>query len=140
MLAQTRPAADTPGRTASGVAYVQPKDWSAAVQGAATVFVSPEENLTLAVVDAGAAPTAQAAAAKAWSVYKPNAGRSVRLVTPGAPGDGWDERVGSAYETSPSEKAAVAAPAAPGSGMSSDGGHRRWRVSPPANKMPAAAA
>ncbi len=109
LLAQTRPAADTPGRTAAGVAYTQPKDWAVSVQGAASVFVAPEENLSLAVVDVGAQPSAQAAAAKAWAAYKPGANRAVRLVTPGAPGDGWDERVGIAYETSPSEKAAVSA-------------------------------
>jgi CubicO group peptidase (beta-lactamase class C family) len=108
-LAQARPAADTPGKTATGVAYTQPKDWAVAVQGPATVFVSPEENLSIAVVDIGAAPNAQAAAAKAWSLYKPNAARPVRLSTSGAPGDGWDERVSIAYETSPSEKATVSA-------------------------------
>ncbi|HEX4709982.1 serine hydrolase domain-containing protein [Phenylobacterium sp.] len=111
LLAQVRPAADTPGKTASGIAYTQPKDWGVTVQGAATIFVSPEENLSIAVVEAGGAPTAQAAAAKAWSLYKPNAMRPVRLVTPGVPGDGWDERVSIAYETSPSERAAVSAAA-----------------------------
>jgi len=109
LMAQARPAADTPGKTTSGVAYIQPKDWAVTVQGAATVFVSPEENLSIAVVDGGAAPTAQAAAAKAWSLYKPNAARPVRLSTSGAPGDGWDERVSISYETSPSEKASVSA-------------------------------
>jgi hypothetical protein len=93
LLAQARPAADTPGHTSSGVAFTQPKDWSVAVQGAATIFAPPEENLTIAVVNGGAAPSAQAAAAKAWSLYKPNATRPVRLVTAGPPGDGWDERV-----------------------------------------------
>jgi CubicO group peptidase (beta-lactamase class C family) len=110
VLAQARPTADTPGRTASGVAYTQPKDWAVTVKGAATIFVSPEADLRIAVVDVGAAPTAQAAAAKAWSLYKPDAApRPVRLAAAGAAGDGWEERVGIAYETSPSERAVVSA-------------------------------
>jgi CubicO group peptidase (beta-lactamase class C family) len=109
LLAQVRPASDTPGRTPSGVAFTQPKDWSVTVQGAATVFASPEDNLSIAVIDAGNAPTAQAAAAKAWSLYKPNATRPIRLVTSGTRGDGWDERVTIAYETSPSERATASA-------------------------------
>ncbi len=109
LFAQVRPASDTPGHTPSGVAFTQPKDWAVTVQGGATVFVSPEENLSIAVVEVGNAPTAQAAAAKAWSLYKPSATRPVRLVTAGTAGDGWDERVGIAYETSPSERAATSA-------------------------------
>ena len=107
--AQAPVAADTAGKTSSGVAYTQPKDWTRTTQGPATIFAAPEGNLSIAVVDAGAAPDAQAAAAKAWSLYRPGATRKVRLVTPGAPGEGWDERVSIAYETSPSEKAVVAA-------------------------------
>ena len=89
------------------MAYTQPKDWAAASEGAATIFVAPEENLEH-VAD-GAAPSAQAAAAKAWSLYKPNATRPVRLSTAGPAGDGWDERVSISYETSPSERASVSA-------------------------------
>src|SRR3712207_915069 len=97
--------ADTPGKTASGTAYTQPKDWTKNVQGAATTFSAPEGNLNVVVVDAGAAADAQAAAAKAWSIYRPAAARKIRVMTPAAPGEGWDERVNIAYETSPSEKA-----------------------------------
>ncbi len=108
-FAQDRPSADTPGKTAAGVAYTQPKDWAVAVHGPATVFSAPENNLSIAVVDVGPASNAQAAADKAWSLYKTGAARPVRLVTAGPPGDGWDERVSVAYETSPSEKAVVTA-------------------------------
>lgn len=107
--AQTKAAADTPGKTASGIAFTQPKDWAASNKGAVTIVTAPEGNLNLAVVDAGAAASAQDAAAKAWSLYKPEAKRTVRLVTAGPPGEGWDERVSIAYDTSPSEKAVVAA-------------------------------
>jgi len=107
--AQTPAAADTPGKTASGIAFIQPKDWTETSQAAVTTFVSPEGDLSIAVVDVGAAPTAQAAADKAWSLYKPGAKRPVRLAAPAAPGDGWDERVNFAYDTSPGEKAVVSA-------------------------------
>ena len=109
LMAQSRAAADTPGKTASGISYVQPKDWAATKQGAMTVFASPEGDLNIAVVEVGAAANAQAAAAKAWSLYKPAANRTVRLATPGTAADGWDERVSVAYETSPGERAVASA-------------------------------
>jgi CubicO group peptidase (beta-lactamase class C family) len=109
LVAQTTAAADTPGKTASGVAYTQPRDWTATVRGPATIFAAPEGNLSIAVVEAGTAAGAQEAAAKAWSLYKPDAARKVRLVTAGPPGEGWDERVSISYETSPNEKAVASA-------------------------------
>lgn len=107
--AQAPVAADTPGKTASGVIFTQPRDWTATVRDSATIFAAPEGNLNIAVVDGGTAAGAEAAAAKAWSIYRPDAARKVRLVTAGAPSEGWDERVSIAYETSPNEKAVVAA-------------------------------
>ncbi len=99
---------DTSGKTASGTSYTQPKDWTVAVKDAATIFAPPEANLNIVVVEAGKAQNAQMAAAKAWSLYKPAALRKkVRLVTAATPGEGWDERVSIAYETSPSEKLVV---------------------------------
>jgi CubicO group peptidase (beta-lactamase class C family) len=103
--AQVPVAKDTPGKTQSGVVYVQPKDWTTTVKGQATVFTAPEANLRIAVVNVGNATDPQAAAAQAWSLYRPEIARPVRLVTSGAPGQGWDERVSIAYETSPSERA-----------------------------------
>ena len=109
LSAQTTVAADTPGKTASGVAYTQPKDWTATSRGPATVFAAPEGNLSLVVVDVGSAANAQEAAARAWTLYRPDAVRKPRLTTAAAPGEGWDERVSIAYETSPSEKAVASA-------------------------------
>src|SRR5262249_48044869 len=54
---------------------------------------------------------AATAAARAWTLYKPEAKRAVRLTAAGTPGDGWDERVSFSYETSPSERATVSATA-----------------------------
>ncbi len=107
--AQTPVVADTEGRTSTGVTYTQPKDWTVATQGAATVLAAPEADLDIAVIDVGAAPDVSSAAAKAWTIYKPAANRKIRLVTPGTPGEGWDQRVGIAYVTSPNERASVSA-------------------------------
>lgn len=108
-VAQAPASADAPGTTASGVAFTQPKSWAKAGNGQATILSAPEGNLAIAVVDIGQSAGAEDAAAKAWAVYRPQAGRKVRLVTPLAPGEGWDERVSIAYETSPNEKAVVSA-------------------------------
>jgi CubicO group peptidase (beta-lactamase class C family) len=107
--AQTAAAADTPGKTAKGVQYVQPKDWMASEQGPALVFVSPEGDLRVAVVDVGAAPDGAAAAAKAWSIYRPSGVPTPRLTTAAPPGEGWEERLSIAYETTPSERASRSA-------------------------------
>ena len=91
-FAQGQASADTPGKTPAGVQFTQPKDWSAQANGAVTVFVSPEADLRIAVVDVGDAVDARAAAAKAWSLYKPAGAPTVRLVTAAPPADGWNER------------------------------------------------
>ena len=109
LSAQKRAGADTPGGTAAGVTYVQPKDWTAVTRGATTVLTAPEKNLDIAVVDGISAATAAAAAAKAWPLYTSVAPRPVRLLTPAAARDGWDERAAIAYETSPGERAVATA-------------------------------
>ncbi|NTZ43277.1 beta-lactamase family protein [Altererythrobacter sp. SALINAS58] len=75
------------------------------------IYTAPEGNLRLSVVDVGAAANAAAAAASAWEIYNPEAMRKTELVTAGAPGDGWEERVNIAYETSPNERAVASATA-----------------------------
>lgn len=95
-------AADTPGKTEGGVSYVQPKDWSVATRGTATIFTAPEGNLALAVVEVGPARNAPEATARAWSAYRGAPAPVLRLTTPATPApprSGWDERVGFAYET-----------------------------------------
>lgn len=111
VLAQTPAPADTPGKTASGVQYVQPKDWTATTQGPAILFTSPEGDLRIAVVDIGAAADGKEAAARAWASVRPDAAPAPRLATPVPPADGWDERMSLAYEVSPTERATRAATA-----------------------------
>ena len=109
-LAQTV-AADTPGQLTSGVQYVQPKDWTASRQGSALIFTSPEGDLRIMVAEIGAATDAADAAAKAWAVIRPGAAPTLRTSTAAPPADGWDERVGFAYDTLPTERAARSATA-----------------------------
>lgn len=101
--------ADTPRKTSAGASFTQPKDWFSATDGRVIVLRAPEGDLEIAIVEVGAAQDAQDAAATAWSLYAPAAGRQARLLTPAAPADGWDERVSIAYETSPAEQATVSA-------------------------------
>ena len=110
LFMQAPAQAEVQGPDVSGAIYSAPEDWTKSAQGPATVFVSPEKDLSLAIVNIDSAPDARAAAAKAWAAYKPATDeRAVRLVTPGAAGDGWDERAHISYETSPTEKMVVSA-------------------------------
>ena len=105
VFAQAAAVADTPGKTAAGVQYVQPKDWTVTSQGPAIVFASPEGDLRAAVVDVGATADGKAAAAKAWSTYRRGSAPAPRLTTAAPPGEGWDERISVTYETPPTERA-----------------------------------
>ena len=104
LLAQTAVSADTPGQTAGGVTYVQPKDWTIATRGPATIFSAPEANFNVAVIAVGSAATASDAAVKAWSIYRPGTPPVLRLASSDAPSSGWDERVALSYETPPTAK------------------------------------
>lgn len=90
---------------------VQPEEWTAQESESMSVVTAPEGDLDIAVVKVGPVEDALAAAAAAWKIYDPEAGRTVEVTSPAAPENGWDERVNIAYETSPSEQAAVSAQA-----------------------------
>ncbi|PYT21487.1 MAG: serine hydrolase [Acidobacteria bacterium] len=72
------------------------------------VLEPPETDSHLAIVDVRAVDAAAAVTA-AWSAYRPDFKRSVKLVNPIPPRDGWDERKNFDYETSPNERAVIAA-------------------------------
>ncbi|MBL8646433.1 MAG: beta-lactamase family protein [Sphingosinicella sp.] len=103
--AQKPAAVDTAGKTAAGIEFVQPRDWTATSRGPLTVFQAPEGDLRIAVFDAGTAQDAAAATEKAWAAFRPGNVPKPRLITAAAPGDGWDERTSLSYETSPAERA-----------------------------------
>lgn len=108
--AQMAAEADTTRTTTSENSFTQPKDWRISVRDTVSILAAPEGNLDIAVVEVGKAADAANAANKAWAQYAPKAAeRSVRLSTPAAPKNGWEERISISYETSPEEQATVSA-------------------------------
>jgi CubicO group peptidase (beta-lactamase class C family) len=103
---EERLSADAPRTTIGGVAFTAPRDWSLTRRESLTLLQAPEGDLTVALVDIEA-PDAAAAVAKAWAAFKPDSKRPLRLSTPLAPREGWEERHNFQYETSPNEKLTV---------------------------------
>lgn len=102
-LAQTV-TADTSGTLASGVQYVQPKDWAASTKASALVFTAPEGDLRIVIANIGTATSVQDAVAQAWTAVHPGTSPVPQTTTNAPPGDGWEERVTFTYETLPSEQ------------------------------------
>lgn len=102
-------SADTPSKTPSGATFTAPKAWSLQSTPRLVIIAAPEGDTSIAIVDVGAASDAGAAAAQAWTLYRPNAQRPVRLISPLAARNGWEERKLVEYETSPNERVAVQA-------------------------------
>jgi CubicO group peptidase (beta-lactamase class C family) len=101
-----RLAANTPLATASGATFTAPSDWSVSSGPDMSVLAPPEADSHLALVDVQAADAAAAVAA-GWARYRPDANRPLRIATPQAPYNGWEERHIFNYETSPNERAVV---------------------------------
>ena len=76
--------------------------------GNATILEAPEGGSFVAIVDVDA-PDADAAVAAAWSAYKPDAKWPLKAVTPIADREGWTNRRGYIYQTSPNERREVSA-------------------------------
>jgi len=103
-------SADTLVTTASGATFTAPSGWRVTSTANAKVLEPPEADSHLALVDVRAVDAAGAIAA-GWAGYRPGANRPLRLATPQAPQNGWEERHIYRYETSPNEKAVVYAQA-----------------------------
>jgi CubicO group peptidase (beta-lactamase class C family) len=99
-------SADTPTTTASGATFTAPSGWRVTSSASKKVLEPPEADSHLALVDVRAA-NAAAAVAAGWASYRPDANRPLRLTTPQAPQNGWEERHVFNYETSPNERAVV---------------------------------
>jgi CubicO group peptidase (beta-lactamase class C family) len=99
-------AADTTLTTASGATFTAPQGWSVTSSTNKIVLEPPEADSHLALVDVRAAD-ATAAVAAGWASYRPDANRPLRIVTPQAPLNGWEERHVYNYETSPNERTLV---------------------------------
>lgn len=100
---------DASAATPGGAVFTLPKSWTLRTLPAASVIDAPEGDLHIAIVDVGAAADASQAAAAAWKIYRPEATRTAKLVTPRAARDGWEARSVVDYETSPNEKAYITA-------------------------------
>jgi CubicO group peptidase (beta-lactamase class C family) len=99
-------AADAPRTTSAGTTFTAPGGWSIANRANVVVLDPPEGDSHLAIVEVQGAD-ADAAALAAWGAYRPEAKRPVRVSTPRAPVNGWEERRVIEYETSPNERASV---------------------------------
>jgi len=103
-----RLAAEANRTTPAGATYSAPAGWSIRSAPSMVVLDPPETDSHLALVDVKAADAAAAVTA-AWSTYRPDFKRPVKLMTPIPPRDGWDERKNFEYETSPNERAVLQA-------------------------------
>jgi CubicO group peptidase (beta-lactamase class C family) len=103
-----RLAADTPRATAAGNTFVAPGGWTILQKDKATILEAPEGGSYVAIFDV-TAPDPEAALAAAWAAYKPNADRPLKAAVPIADRDGWTNRRGYTYQTSPNERRDVSA-------------------------------
>jgi CubicO group peptidase (beta-lactamase class C family) len=94
--------ADSPMRTASGVAYTAPKGWTVTTRDAVLLLQDPDREVSLTFVERKE-PEAGAAIAAAWKQVKPDFSRTVRLVTALPGRRGWDAATEIEYETAAGE-------------------------------------
>jgi CubicO group peptidase (beta-lactamase class C family) len=99
-------SADTPLTTTGGATFTAPVGWRVTSAANKSVLEPPEADSHLVLLDVHATDAASAMAA-GWANYRPDANRPLRIVTPQAPYNGWEERHVYSYETSPNEKAVV---------------------------------
>jgi len=85
-----------------------PIDWLVRRDGALLVFDAPENDLHMAIIDLQASD-ADAAFKAAWMAYRPNEAHALKLISPRAPRDGWEERKVADYEISPNERLEIQA-------------------------------
>jgi CubicO group peptidase (beta-lactamase class C family) len=109
LAAQTEQlTSETKRSTPAGATFTAPAGWALRSQANTIVLTPPEPDSHLAIVDVKAADATSAVSA-AWSAYRPDFKRPVKLVTPSPARDGWDERKNFDYETSPNERAVLGA-------------------------------
>ena len=94
--------------TPGGATFTVPSGWSIA-NGTHLAILQPPESDTHVIIFDAQAGNAKAAVESAWTTYKPDFKRPLKLVTPRPPHEGWEERQVFDYETSPNERAVVEA-------------------------------
>jgi CubicO group peptidase (beta-lactamase class C family) len=90
--------ADKPTATPEGTPFTAPKGWDLTTVDGGAVMKAPEGDYFLSVVDVGPAADAGEAVGKAWRKLGQDPGFAVKLVSPLAAVDGWDERATLTYE------------------------------------------
>jgi hypothetical protein len=106
--APERVAADSQRATPGGATFTVPAGWSIDAGASSAILETPEQDTHVAVVDVHASDAAAAVSA-AWAIYRPDSKRPLKLATPSPARNGWDEQRTFDYETSPNERAVVAA-------------------------------
>jgi CubicO group peptidase (beta-lactamase class C family) len=104
-------AEDQAATTPLGVVFTAPKAWALRRGERFVEVTAPEGNLSIAIVDVGPAVDAAAALEAGWKLYATAAPRPVKVLTPRAPRDGWEERRVADYETSPNDRRIITASA-----------------------------
>ena len=94
--------------TPDGVTFTTPAGWSVSSTPSAISVTAPEGDSHVAVLDEKASDAASAIA-QAWATYKPDFKRPLRTSTDIPDHDGWIMGKQFIYETSPNEKAVIAA-------------------------------
>jgi CubicO group peptidase (beta-lactamase class C family) len=100
--------ADSPRATAAGTTFTAPAGWTLTRKPPMVVLDPPEPDSHVVIVDVTARDAA-GAVASAWAAYMPGFKRPLKIALPQAPREGWQERRAFQYETSPNERAVVAA-------------------------------
>lgn len=95
-------------QTKAGTQVTGPNSWGVRREDALLIFDAPENDAHVAIIDLQAAD-ANAALIAAWARYRPTETHALKLISPRAARDGWDERKVADYETSPNERLAIQA-------------------------------
>jgi hypothetical protein len=99
---------DSSRATPAGSTFRVPAGWTVTTKSSMVILDPPEPDSHIAIVDVKA-DGADAAVAAAWAAYKPDFKRPLKIALPQAAREGWEERRAFQYETSPNERAVLAA-------------------------------
>ena len=94
--------------TPAGATFTVPAGWTLTTSASMVVLDPPEPDSHVAIVDVKA-KNADDAVAAAWTAYKSDFKRPLKIALPLAAREGWEEQRVFQYETSPNERAVVAA-------------------------------
>jgi len=99
---------DSPRTSPGGATFMLPAGWTSATKASLVILDPPEPDTHVVIADVKGAD-AQAAVTAAWTAYKPDFKRPLKLSQPQVAREGWEERRIFQYETSPNERAVVIA-------------------------------